>query len=306
MSESTVVGLARPNTILSAFDIQTRLSIAELVALAFFAYMTLDAFVFHLAARDVGIILMLNTLTIATLMALRRNRERAPWLIAAADLFPAVLILVAYRESGLLLAPDPSHHLDLVFIRWDRILLQSQGVQVALQWGTPWLQRYLELAYLLCYPLVPLGVGAVHLAIQRSAANVAPPSWRHWPARGRSYSRSVVQVFCGNFEPAKSKHAMDDFWATVLLATLFCYAVYPFFPLTPPRVLFGDVPGPHVEPLLRQWNFWLLDHYSVQACIFPSGHVAAVTAAALAVRKHSIGPGSSPWSTSWPSPTSSA
>ena len=82
------------------------------------------------------------------------------------------------------------------------------------------------------------------------------------------------------------ERAMDDFWATVLLATLFCYAVYPFFPLTPPRVLFGDVPGPHVEPLLRKWNFWLLDHYSVQACIFPSGHVAAVTAVALAVRKH--------------------
>jgi membrane-associated phospholipid phosphatase len=79
---------------------------------------------------------------------------------------------------------------------------------------------------------------------------------------------------------------MDGFWAAVLLATLFCYAVYPFFPLTPPRVLFGDVPGPHVAPLLRRLNFWLLDHYSVQACIFPSGHVAAVTAVALAVRKH--------------------
>ena len=79
---------------------------------------------------------------------------------------------------------------------------------------------------------------------------------------------------------------MDNFWATVLLATLFCYAVYPFFPLTPPRLLFGDVPGPHVDPLLRKLNFWLLDHYSVQACIFPSGHVAAVTAVALAVRKH--------------------
>jgi len=79
---------------------------------------------------------------------------------------------------------------------------------------------------------------------------------------------------------------MDDYWSTVLLASLFSYAVYPFFPLTPPRVLFGDVPGPHVEPLLRQWNFWLLDHFSVQACMFPSGHVAATTAVALAVRKH--------------------
>src|SRR5208282_5313714 len=64
------------------------------------------------------------------------------------------------------------------------------------------------------------------------------------------------------------------------------YAVYPLFALTPPRVLFGDVPGPHVEPLLRKLNFWLLDRYSVAACIFPSGHVAAATAVALAVCKH--------------------
>ena len=258
MSETTVLGLARPNPFPSVFTVQTHLSIAELVALVFFTYMTLAAFVFDMAALDLGIIMALNTVTIAILMALRRGRERAPWLAIVADLFPALLVLVAYRESGLLLTPDPSHHLDYLFIQGDRILLQSRFVQAVLQAGAPWLERYLELAYLLCYPLVPLGVGAVHLAIQRSAVN-----------------NPAAQV----------KRAMDDFWATVLLATLFCYAVYPFFPLTPPRVLFGDVPGPHVEPLLRQWNFLLLDHYSVQACIFPSGHVAAVTAVALAVRK---------------------
>ena len=233
---------------------------AEQVALAFFVYITLAAFVFHLAARDLGLIVTLNAVTLGTLMALRRNRQRALWLAGASDLFPALLILVAYRESGLLLTPDPTHRLDYVFIPWDRALLQSQFVQAVLQAGAPWLQHYLELAYLLCYPLVPLGVAAVYWAAQRSAAS----------------------------EPAaaRGKRAMDDFWAAVLLATLFCYAVYPFFPLTPPRVLFGDVPGPHVAPLLRKWNFWLLDHYSVQACIFPSGHVAAVTAVALAVRKH--------------------
>jgi membrane-associated phospholipid phosphatase len=236
------------------------LSIAERIALAFFAYITVAALGFHLAAREFCLIMTLNAVTFATLVALRRNRQSAPWLAAAADLFPALLVLVAYRESGLLLTPDPSHHLDYVFIQWDRVLLQNQFVQAALQAATPWLQHYLELAYLLCYPLVPLGVAAVHFTTQRRAAS----------------------------EPATTpgQRAMDDFWAAVLLATLFCYAVYPFFPLTPPRVLFGDVPGPRVDPLLRQWNFWLLDHYSVQACIFPSGHVAAATAVALAVRKH--------------------
>ena len=260
MSETSFVGLAGAQQIPSVFEMRIRLTIAEQIALAFFVYITLGAMVLHLAARDLGVIIVLNAVTLTTLMVLRRNRERAPWLAAAADLFPALLILVAYRESGLLLTPDPTHHLDDVFILWDRVLLHNHFVQAVLQAGAPWLQHYLEFAYLLCYPLVPLGVAAVYFTTRRNTVS----------------------------EPAapQSHRAMDEFWAAVLLATLFCYAVYPFFPLTPPRVLFGDVPGPHVAPLLRNLNFWLLDHYSVQACLFPSGHVAAVTATALAVRKN--------------------
>lgn len=253
----------------SVFDMRTRLSIAELIAVTFFVYITLAACMFHLAARELGSMTALDAVTLATLVALRRNRQRAPWLATAADLFPALLLLVAYRASGLLLTPDPAHHLDYVFVQWDRALLQSHVVQAVLQVGAPWLEHYLELAYLLCYPLVPLGAAAIHFASRRSATNVAPPSWRQVPAGCRRYNG----------------RAMDHFWAAVLPATLFCYAVYPFFPLTPPRVLFADVPGPQVAPLLRYLNSWLLDHYSVHACVFPSAHVAAVTAVALSVRK---------------------
>ncbi len=227
--------------------------------MAYFAGITVAACARQLDVRDIAMIAALSMLTVATVASLRRNRDRSAWLAAAADLFPALLLLVAYRESGLLLPPDSTHHLDFVFIRWDRALLQNHFAQAMLQAGAPWLQHYLELAYLLCYPLVPLGVAAVHFGARRG--------------EGRTSS-------------GKLQIAMDDFWAAVLMATLFSYAVYPFFPLTPPRVLFADVPGPHVEPLLRRLNFWLLDHYSVQACIFPSGHVAAATAVALAVRKH--------------------
>jgi membrane-associated phospholipid phosphatase len=243
-----------------AVEARPRLSFAEQVALGFFLYITLAAFAFHLAPRDRWVIVGLNALAVATMVALSRDSRRADWLRVTRDLLPAVLILVAYRESGLLLKPDPSHHLDYLFIQWDRLLLKNPAVQAVLYAGAPWLQRYLELVYLLCYPLVPLGVAAIYLTPQQPKPN----------------------------EPAAlpGRRAIQDFWATVLLATLFCYAVYPFFPLTPPRVLFHDVPGPHVEPLLRKWNFWLLDHYSVQACIFPSGHVAAVTAVALALRRH--------------------
>jgi membrane-associated phospholipid phosphatase len=244
------------------FGARIHLSLAEKAALTFFTYISIAAVAFNIPGRELSIILILNAVTFAALLALRRNRERAPWIDAAADMFPVLLILVAYRESGLLLTPDPTHHLDYIFIQWDRGLLHIAAVQALLRAGTPGLQHYLEFAYLLCYPLVPLGLAAIHFAAPRTSL------------------RSLAE--------ARAHHAiaMDDYWATVLIATLFCYAVYPFFPLTPPRVLFNDVPGPPVDPLLRHWNFWLLDHYSVQACIFPSGHVAAATAVALAVRKH--------------------
>jgi membrane-associated phospholipid phosphatase len=237
---------------------RSRFTFAEQIALAFFAYVAVATAVVHGSPREVGAIAALNAVAFATMVALRRNSRRARWLAAAADLFPALLILVAYRESGFLLTPDPTHRLDNLFIQWDRVVLQSAFVRAVLGAGGSWLARYLELAYLLCYPLVPLGVAAIHYGSPRDAGQ---PTGRR---------------------------PMEDFWAIVLLATLFCYAVYPFFPLTPPRVLFADLPGlyPSSDGLLRQWNSWLLNHYSVQACIFPSGHVAAVTAVALAVRKH--------------------
>ena len=262
MSRASFARLSRAHSLRLDFGMRIRLSLAEKAALTFFVYASIAAVALSLAVRELATILILNAVTSAAFLALRRNRERAPWVDFAADMFPVLLILVAYRESGLLLTPDPAHHLDYIFVQWDRDLLHNPFIQTLLQAGTPWLQHYLEFAYLLCYPLVPLGMAAVYFAGPRTAARSLAAARTH------------------------RANAMDDFWATVLMATLFCYAVYPFFPLTPPRALFSDVPGPQVDPLLRHWNFWLLDHYSVQACIFPSGHVAAATAVALAVRKH--------------------
>ena len=163
----------------------------------------------------------------------------------------------------------------------------------------PWLQHYLETFYLLCYPLVPLGFAALYLARTSITAQREPGgmpkdlSFRGVPhPRDDEESRkSVVSRarFLASLGMTRSNHVdvmFDRFWTAVLLATLFCYAVYPFFPLTPPRVLFNDVPGPAVPPLLRNMNLWVLDHFSVQACLFPSAHAAAVTATALAVRAY--------------------
>ena len=238
---------------------------SEKVLLAYFTYITYAAWIFPLADCQRLLLLGLNALVCATLISLGRftTGHSGRSMRAFRDGLPAALILLAYRESGLLLFPDPTHHLDQIFVHLDHYVLDHPLTQTTLQWGSPWLQHYLEFSYLLCYPLVPLGAVVIYWHSLRQQ-QMAPPELRE-----REHSRRL-----------------DGFWTTILIATLTCYALFPFFPLTPPRLLFHDMPGPRVGPWLRQVNFWLLDRYSVQACIFPSGHVAAATAVALAIRRH--------------------
>jgi len=241
------------------------LRVADKLVLGFLAYVLIGSAIFPLAFRQRIVLASLNLVVLVAILLLSALAGSRRWLATLRDWFPAVLILVAYRESGLFFAPDPTHRWDKLFAAWDALLLGSPWLTGLLAAASPWLPRYLELSYLFCYPLVPLGFGALMLG---SRAGKAQPVTRAAPA---------VTLRTG---------AVDFFWTAVLLATLTCYVIYPFIPLTPPRALWHDFPGPAIEPLLRKTNLWILDRYSVQACIFPSGHVAAVTAVALAVRAY--------------------
>jgi len=244
---------------------------AEAIVLAFLVYATVASFELLTSVREQLMIAALNVLTGSVILLLVKVTEKNPrtFLVAVRDWLPAALILLAYRESGLFVFPDPMHRLDLVFVRWDSLLLHNRWLLATESALAPWLQSYLELGYLLCYPIIPLGLGCLLLA-RRKMENGGVQS---------EGDQAKIQ----NLE---SKIVVDHFWTAVLIATLFCYTVYPFFPLTPPRLLFHDVPGPAAPPPLRIANLWLLEHYGVQACIFPSGHVAAVTATGLAVRAY--------------------
>jgi len=249
--------------------------------LAFLVYASAASCFFPLAMRQRLGVTFINAVTAAVLWALGRRSEKRRFLTTLRDWLPCVLILLAYRESGLFLSPDPAHQLDLAFIGWDNLILKNRGVLQILDFTSPWLQRYLEFCYFLCYPLVPFGLGTLYLAGYARSSEGRGSGGPH--AR---QSDPAVPDYLGASSDRRTSDPIDHFWAAVLLATLTCYVLFPFFPLTPPRVLFHDVPGPVVAPLLRRMNFWLLDHYSVQACIFPSGHVAAVTATGLVVRAY--------------------
>jgi len=251
-----------------------RLRFAEKTLLAFFAALLIASFTLSLPGTTRVAVAVLNVMVGCLLVALSKDDLVGGSRMASPlrDWLPALLMLLAYRESGLFIKADPAHRLDHLFILWDQRMLHSRWVEGLLYACAPWLQHYLEICYLLCYPLVPLGFAALYLT--RPALAVRRES------KGRNLGTHV------NRWPLSVAVMFDRFWTAVLLATLFCYAVYPAFPLTPPRVLFNDIPGPPVPPLLRHMNLWVLDRLSVQACVFPSAHAAAVTVTALAVRAY--------------------
>ncbi len=278
---STAVEMPQPEAHIS--ELAGRLRVAEEIVLGFLVYTVVACFELPTSPRERVTIVTLNMLAGAVIFLLARVTEQdsRSFLVAARDWFPAVLILFAYRESGLFFIPDPTHRLDYVFVHWDSVLLQNKWVLAALSALAPWLQYYLELAYFLCYPIVPLGLGCLLLAQRKTQAESLKLE-----AGSRRSQNANCKGLQSKIQNPKSKIVVDHFWTAVLIATLFCYTAYPFFPLTPPRLLFHDLPGPTVPPFLRMANLWLVGNYGVQACIFPSGHVAGVTAAALAIHAH--------------------
>lgn len=232
---------------------------SEKVAIAFFTFAALVSLVFPISLRERATVVGLNLFACALVFLLSKFAEaqRSAFLATVRNWLPCLLIVLAYRESGIFTRPDPTHRLNYLFVGWDDVVLGNPWVLGALSFGSPWLQRYLEVAYFFCYPVVPLGLGSLYLA------------------RRRALLAGLV-----------ADQAISQFWTAVLLAVFSCYALSPLFPLTPPRVLFHDLPGPQVASVIRKLNFWLLGQYGTQVCTFPSGHVAAVTATAFAIRAY--------------------
>jgi len=103
---------------------------------------------------------------------------------------------------------------------------------------------YLETAYLICYPMVPLGFGVLLLAHHSAATNF--------------------------------------YWTVVVSASDLCFLCTIFVPAMPPRVLAEDPASRKVAGNeVRSLNLEVLNRGSIQAVTFPSAHVASTMAAAL-------------------------
>ncbi|WP_260705445.1 phosphatase PAP2 family protein [Edaphobacter flagellatus] len=165
------------------------------------------------------------------------------------DWLTVPLFLIPYWQTGqFFLAPNPRIQQRLLDL--DHRLIPT----IASQSGTSrtGIGFLLEMAYLSCYPLVPLGLLSLYLANLRSQ--------------------------------------VAGFWLVVLIATYLCYAITPFVPAYPPRSLVepAATPPPAQINKGRVFNRWILQHGSIHAISFPSAHVASAFSVAFVLLHASI------------------
>jgi membrane-associated phospholipid phosphatase len=156
------------------------------------------------------------------------------------DFLTVALFLVPYWQTGQFFQ-KPNHRIEQRLLAFDRWLMpKTASTSGTARTG---LGLALEVAYLFCYPMVPLGLLSLYVIGQRE--HVA------------------------------------SFWLVVLIATYLCYAFTPFVPAYPPRDLAGTQPPAAAVGKARIFNRWILKHGSIHAISFPSAHVASGFAVGL-------------------------
>jgi membrane-associated phospholipid phosphatase len=167
------------------------------------------------------------------------------------DCLTLALFLVPYWQAGEFFL-QPNLKIQNRLLAFDRWLLPG----IAARSGT---ERtavgfLLEVAYLFCYPLVPLGLLAMYSAGLREK--------------------------------------VGGFWFVVLVSTYICYVFTPFVPAFPPRSLMceqADACAPMKDTNKgRIFNGWILKHGSIHAISFPSAHVASAFAIALVFLRYAL------------------
>jgi len=158
------------------------------------------------------------------------------------DWMPLVYILLGYWLPALLVT-STNQVFERRLLTLDQRWLGIDNVSTIGERAPRRVIELLELAYLFCYPMVPIGLACLHVAGLREES--------------------------------------DRFWTAVLAAVFGCYGVLPWLPTRPPRAIEGE--PMRSSALIRRVNLRVLGLASIQLNTFPSGHVAASLATALAV-----------------------
>jgi hypothetical protein len=173
------------------------------------------------------------------LVVLAMNRWAAPGVRAWLAHF---YLVAGYWLPALLVPASPDHRFEEWLLRRD--LRWRRLLAVIPSWLTP----SVELAYLFCYPLVPLAFAIVWMT--------------------------------------GAEGDIARFWLAVLLSGYACYTTLPWAVSRPPRLLGPD--RNHARGALATMNRRVLALVSHQYNTFPSGHVAVAASASAAVATVSL------------------
>jgi hypothetical protein len=216
---------------------------SEWIALAFFVYVAAAALLMRVPAERKRRVFVRAALIAAFILATALATGSAA--ARARDWLPLLYLPLGYwLPAHLVQRTNP--RLEAILLEFDRRLFGANGLRDFANRAPRLLLELLELAYLFCYPVVPLGFAWLVLG--------------GFPEEG------------------------DRFWTAVLLAGFCCYGLLPWLPARAPRVI--EETPPRIRCSIRTLNLHVLDRASVQLNTFPSGHTAASLAAALAVGAH--------------------
>jgi PAP2 superfamily protein len=218
--------------------------VSEWIALAYFGYLfalaLLAPYVREPTPAGRRRVLLMAPITAAVIVALAF--QTGPATAIARDWMPLTYLLFGYWLPAHLVGTSNAT-LERTLLERDHRLFGINGLTSFVDRAPRFLIEFFELAYLFCYPLVPLGFAWLVLAGYREES--------------------------------------DRFWTAVLLAGFLCYGLLPWLPTRAPRAI--EPKPARVRSSIRALNLQILDRASVQLNTFPSGHTAASFATALAV-----------------------
>lgn len=177
------------------------LRISEWIALGFFLYLAAAALLMRLPADRKRRVLTRATLVSAFILAVAVLSGSAA--VHARDWLPLAYLLLGYwLPARLVTCTNP--RLEGMLLKFDRRLFGASGLARFANRAPRLLLELLELAYLFCYPVVPLG---------------------------------FIWLVLGGF-PEEG----DRFWTAVLLAGFCCYGLLPWLPARAPRAIEETLP----------------------------------------------------------------
>lgn len=172
------------------------------------------------------------------------------------DWVPLAFTLGAYREMNWFTPAVRDHHLERAWIGWDRWLLDTMHLRAAVESIGALLPSYLEICYVLVYAVAPVSLAIVLTRTRPQNAKSNDP-------------RLDLR-----------RHRVSIFWFAYLSGTLAAYALFPYFPSDPPRVVFAGADLPHIVTIFRRFNLAILGKYGIHSSVFPSAHVSSAFACA--------------------------